>query len=322
MIEFISAPFAMVITILILPSWIRLVYKKGLVSKDMHKSNTKVADLGGLCILAGFLGGLLGFVGYHIFGQGILEHVDILFAGVCSVLIAAMIGFADDTLGWKIGLRQWHRVVLSLLAALPMVALNVGEATMNFPLFGEVYLGLLFPLVMIPLAIVGASNGFNMIAGFNGLESGMGILILSTLGWLSYVRGYSTAAVLAFAMVGALISFLIYNWYPAQIFPGNTMTYAVGALIGIVAILGNIEKFGFILFIPYFIECVLKSKGFMQKESFGKLQAGYLRNRYKKWYGLEHVAISLWYRATEQKVVLSLLAFEGVFILIALSIFY
>jgi len=60
----------------------------------------------------------------------------------------------------------------------------------------------------------------------------------------------------------------------------------------------------------------------MQKESFGKLQAGYLRNRYKKWYGLEHVAISLWHRATEQKVVLSLLAFEGVFILIALSIFY
>jgi len=133
-----------------------------------------------------------------------------------------------------------------------MVVLNVGESIIHIPFLGAVNIGLLFPLVVVPLAIIGASNGFNMLAGFNGLEAGMGILILSILGWLSYIRDYTVAAVLSFCMVGALLAFLIFNWHPARIFPGDTLTYPVGTLIAVVAILGNIEKFALILFIPIF----------------------------------------------------------------------
>ena len=86
-----------------------------------------------------------------------------------------------------------------------------------------------------------------------------------------------------------------------------------------IAIIGNIEKFAVILFIPYFLEGFLKARGRFQKESFGKLQKdGTLRNRYPKWYGCEHIAISaLKEKATEQRVVALLLCVQALFAVLA-----
>ena len=150
MIEFISLPFAMVVTAFILPFWIRGALEHGLVSKDVHKRGKHAANIGGLCIIAGFLAGVLFFVGYQIFVKGDAIATGYLFAALCSILIATVLGFADDILGWKIGLRQWHKVVLSLGVALPMVVLNAGESMMRIPFIGQVNIGLLFPLVVIP----------------------------------------------------------------------------------------------------------------------------------------------------------------------------
>ena len=62
-------------------------------------------------------------------------------------------------------------------------------------------------------------------------------------------------------MVGALIGFYIYNKFPAKVFPGDILTYSVGALIAGMAILGNFEKIAVFVFIPYIIETILKSRG-------------------------------------------------------------
>jgi len=165
-----------------------------------------------------------------------------------------------------------------------------------------------------------------MIAGFNGLETGMGILILSTLGLLAFDQGSIVGTVLALSMLGALLGFFCYNWYPSSIFPGDSLTYPVGTLIAIIAIIANIETFALILFIPYFFEFVLKARGKLQKESFGKLtEHGTLTNRYDKWYGIEHIMISFWknsrFKATEQKVVLSIFGIECCFIFFTLFLY-
>jgi len=317
---------SLLFTIVIIPPWVLRARKRKLVSKDMHKNNKTAVELGGVCVISGFLIGVMAFVGQEVFFNQSDSHIAI-FALLCSVLIATFIGLIDDILGWKIGLRKWHKVLLTLLAALPLVVLNIGESIMQMPFVGPMDLGLLFPLVLVPIAIIGSSNGFNMIAGFNGLEAGMGILIISTLGFFSFLQQELIAAVLAITMVGALIGFLCFNWYPAKIFPGDCLTYPVGTLIAIIAIVGNIEKFALILFIPYFIEVALKSRGFLQKESFGKLQEdGSLTKRYKKWYGLEHIMISFWehspFKSTEKKVVLSLYGIECCFIVLACLSFF
>jgi UDP-N-acetylglucosamine--dolichyl-phosphate N-acetylglucosaminephosphotransferase len=221
----------------------------------------------------------------------------------------------DDILGWKLGLKQWQKPLLCLFAALPVMMINIGQSSMLLPLIGEINLGILYPLLVVPLAISFAANGFNMLAGYNGLEAGMGIIILTTLGFLAWFsQGFPRVAMLAFVMVASLTAFLLYNKYPAKIFPGNTLTYTLGALIAIIAILSNTEKIALFLFIPYILEFLLKSRGNFKKESFAKPSNNSLDLPYKKIYGLEHLAIflikKLKRKAYEKDVVYTIISLE------------
>ena len=101
------------------------------------------------------------------------------------------------------------------------------------------------------------------------------------------------------------------------------LTYSIGALIGCIAILANVEKAALILFIPYFIEFFLKLRGLMQIESFAKLNPdGSLLLPEKKLYGIEHLAIliltKLKTKVTELKVVFSLYSLEIILAIIAI----
>jgi UDP-N-acetylglucosamine--dolichyl-phosphate N-acetylglucosaminephosphotransferase len=145
--------------------------------------------------------------------------------------------------------------------------LDAGHHTMTLPIFGPVNFGLAYPLIIIPVAIVGAANGFNMLAGLNGLEAGMGAIILGLMGYVSFVTGNPLISLIAFSAVAALLAFLVFNKYPAKIFPGNSLTYGIGALIAILAILGDMERIAAFLFIPYFAELLLKARYRFKLES-------------------------------------------------------
>ena len=95
-------------------------------------------------------------------------------------------------------------------------------------------------------------------------------------------------------MVVCLIAFYIFNIYPGKILPGDVLTYSIGALIAIIAILGNIEKVAIFFFIPYIIETGLKVKGNLKKESFAKVnEEGNLESPYEEFYSLTHISIAL-----------------------------
>jgi len=310
----VSVPF--VLTLIALPWWIKRAKKHGFVGKDMNKyGHPEVAELGGLIAVPSAVIGILLYVALQVFVYHTGAHTVILLAAVCSLLIAALIGFADDLLGWKIGLRQSQKVILSALIALPMMVINAGTSTMHVPFIGKVTFGLLYPLVIVPLAIIFSANAFNMLAGYNGLEAGLGIIALSALGGIAWLSGGKLAAVIAACIVTSLIAFILPNWYPARIFPGNAFTYAVGAAIAIVAIVGNIEKYALIVFIPFIIEFLLKARGRFQKESFAQPMSNRsLTQQYQEWYSLPHVALSFLSLCTkkpnERQAVSLLLLFE------------
>ena len=95
------------------------------------------------------------------------------------------------------------------------------------------------------------------------------------------------------------MAFLVYDWYPAKIFPGNSFSYAIGALIATLAILGNMERIGLFLFIPYFIEILLYFKAKVI-DNMGDVQAfakpsedRSLELPYEKIYDMTHFAIWL-----------------------------
>ena len=107
-------------------------------------------------------------------------------------------------------------------------------------------------VLMIVLVIVACSNGVNLTDGIDGLATGTSAIVGVVLGifaWLGgnvldagylnimYIPDSGEVAVFMSAFVGALIGFLWYNAYPAQVFMGDTGSLMLGGIIGVAAIL-------------------------------------------------------------------------------------
>ena len=126
-------------------------------------------------------------------------------------------------------------------------------------------------VIMIVIVITACSNGTNLTDGMDGLSTGTSAIVGVVLGifaYLSgnilnadylnimYIPGTGEIAVFMAAFVGALIGFLWYNSYPAQIFMGDTGSLAIGGIIGVCAILIRKELLLPILCGIFFVESV------------------------------------------------------------------
>ena len=307
--------------------WISKAPENGLIGCDMNKpGKPKVAEMGGVCVVFGFVLGILIYVGLMTFYLHEQDYMAIL-AVLCSVLMTCMIGMMDDILGWRKGLKQWQKPILTVFAAMPMVVINAGHSTMTLPIVGNIDWGILYPLLIVPIGIVGASNAYNMVAGYNGLEAGMGIIILSTLAYVAIVTDRPSAMILALCMVGALAAFLYFNWYPARVFPGDSMTYSVGALVACVAISGDMQKIAVLLYMPYAVDFVLQIRSGFRAEAFARVnEDGSLEMPCRGIYHLTHLAIALLKRTNrivyERDVVEVICFAEAIIVLIALVYFW
>ena len=280
-------------TYFILPYWIKKAHFNGLTGKDMHKKDKrKLAEGGGLAVLAGVSLGILLYVALKTFYFKDASKLIYIFALLSVLLISSIVGIIDDLIGWKKGLSKRIRVVIILFAAVPLMVINAGNSVMNIPFFGAVNFGMVYPLLIIPIGILGATTTFNFLAGYNGLEASQGIIILSALAIVTYLTGNAWLSLIALFMVASLIAFYFFNKFPAKVFPGDILTYSIGALIASIAILGDIEKIAVFFFIPYITEVVLKIRGKLKKESFAKINKdGSLEMPYKKIYSLTHLSV-------------------------------
>lgn len=281
------------VTFFIIPRWIKRALKFGFTGRDMNKySKEKIAEGGGLAVVAGFILAILAFISIKVFFLHDESNLVEIFSIITSFLMLAMIGITDGSLGWKVGLRRRERIIFCFFAAVPLMVINAGYHTISLPFFGNITLGLIYPLILIPLGIIGTSTTFNFLAGFNGLEAGQGILIISALSLTAYFTGQSWLALTGLCLILSLLAFWIFNKHPARVFPGDALTYPVGGMIAIMAILGNFERIAVFFFIPYIIEVGLKARGKLLKQSFGKPNKdNSLEMPYEKIYGLEHLAI-------------------------------
>ncbi len=242
----------------------------GMIGRDMNKRDRpEVPEMGGLALVAGFGAGVLLAVALEAFVPNLLPvELTALLAVLGTVLIATLIGVADDL----IGMGQWVKALLPLMAALPLVAIRSGQETMAIPFAGHVDLGLLYPLVLVPLGVTGAANAANMLAGFNGLELGVGLVAMGSLAGIAAGLGQMTALALLLAGIGAGLGLLIFNWYPARVFVGDVGTLSIGAVLAAACIVGDMELAGVLVILPYGVDFLLKaSHKFPSKGWWGEL---------------------------------------------------
>lgn len=314
-------------TYLAMPFWIKKAKQIGLLWEDMNKyqKEKNVAGSGGIIVVIGAIIGIFMYIAIQTFYFKNSDGISIqIFAMTTTLLLVSGIGLIDDLFGWKKGgLSKRSRIILVFFAAIPLMVINAGESNVL-----GIELGILFPLLAIPIGIVGATTTFNFLAGFNGLEARQGILLLSAMSIVMYLTGSSWLSVIGFCLVAALIAFYIFNSNPARVFPGDALTYAIGAAIASMAILGNAEKIAIFFFIPYILETILKLKGKLKKQSFGRPNPdGSLELPYEKIYGLEHVAIAILKKikpnkkAYEREVVTLINIFQIIIIILGFILF-
>jgi UDP-N-acetylglucosamine--dolichyl-phosphate N-acetylglucosaminephosphotransferase len=315
-----------------MPFWIRKAKTIGLVWKDMNKYEKpkNIAASGGIVVVLSFVLGVLFYIAVRTFSINFSDGVNLeIFALLSVILILSIIGIIDDLFGWRRGgLSKRTRIFLVLFASIPLVVINAGSSHLNLPFLGLVDIGIFYPLFFIPIGILGATTTYNFLAGFNGLEAGQGIIILSFLSYVAYITDSRWLSLIGLIMVSSLIGFWFYNKNPAKVFPGDSLTWSVGALIAIMAILGNFEKIAVFVFIPYIIEAILKLRGNLKKASFGKPNKdNSLEMPYDKIYGLEHLAIYTLKKLKpskkvyENEVVWLIHGFQLFFVILAFFIF-
>lgn len=295
-----------------LPPFIKRMHLRGIIGKDINKLHTPpVAEMGGTIVLLGFIFSAMVGLFLHTY-LGFLPQLDILpvLAAMLTIVLVGLLGIIDDLIGWKKGIRQYQHALFPIFAALPIMVLpqTIGSVGFDLPFIGVVSLGIWYSLIVVPIAITGASNAANMLAGLNGLEAGLGLISTMAMLLIAYWQAEYAVVILLIGMIGALLAFLQFNWFPAKVFPGDALTLMMGATIAAASIIGNMEKIGLMLFALYFIELLLKARTKMQAQSFGIPQQDGGLKAPEKMASLTHVVMRLgkgkW---NEEKVVIGLL---------------
>lgn len=281
-----------------IPYFIRFLKKLGLLVKDQNKRDKPFIPVsGGLVVVIGFLLGIFTFIFFRTFFIPTkiltMDNLVLLFASLLTIFIITLVGFLDDLLINKekdrsYGLSQWQKPLFTLFAAVPLIIISAGDTVMAIPLIGRFDLGILYPLVFVPLGVVGASNMVNLLGGINGVEAGMGLIYLGSLGLFAYVNQSYIASLIALMMFSSLLAFFIYNKYPAKIFPGDSLTYFLGGGLAVIAVVGNLERAAIIISIPFILEFFLKLRSRFKAQCYGEEINGKVKTNYTKYYSVVH----------------------------------
>lgn len=309
-------------TLLAMPWMIRYLKRVNLVVKDQNKKDRPLIPIsGGLAVMGGIFLGLMTYICIRTFVFNDTNLLLYFFAAMTSILLISVVGFIDDSIikrnkDASAGLKQWQKPLLTLIAAIPLVAIKAGVTSLTIPLIGNVNFGLLYPLVIVPIAVIFLSNAVNLLAGFNGLEAGLGIIYTGMLGLYAFTHGSYVASIIALTTFAALLAFIKFNWTPAKVFPGDSLTYLLGAVLACIAILGNMEKAVLIVSIPFLIEFILKATSRFKAQSFGYWKDGKICSLHgNKIYSLTHLFTRTG-KFTEKQIVVFLMLIELIFALL------
>jgi len=271
---------------------------------DSHLSKGTTPTMGGLIILFCSLGSVL-----------LWARMTSRYTVLALIVTAAMgvIGFLDDVLKLRQkrrgekneGLVERYKLVGQVVIGVLLgyylwqfpLSPNLPGASTTLPFYKYV---LVVPaaaalewiyVLFTTFILVGVSNSVNLTDGIDGLAAGLSAIAFATLAVFAYVIGRVDTSrylgvfylhnageltIFCAAMVGALIGFLWFNAYPAQVFMGDTGALALGGGIGAVAILLKSE---FLLIFIGFVFMV---------ETFSVLGQRFVFKYRRKRYGLEY----------------------------------
>jgi len=235
------------VTYVATPLVIRGGTKTGLTGRDLHKHGEhSVVRIGGVSMILGFVAATT------IAGLLPLDDKTML-AILLSSLLGVFIGLLDDLFT----LSRTVLVALTFFAGIPVVTFGVGSPIIYSWPGGPLDMGPFF-WILVPLTFAFLMNGVNIYAGFNGLEAGLGLITATSLGLSALILGSQESTLALLILSAVLLAFLRWNYSPAKIFPGNSGTYLIGAVLAAAIIVGDIRIAGVIAASPYIANFLLR----------------------------------------------------------------
>ena len=195
--------------------------------RKLHKDHTP--RLGGMAIFIAFV--------FSFFLWRPPIHEPSLRYLMAALLILFLVGLKDDV----VGMSPVKKLGLQMLVTIIVVIDGSGATRLTgmhgiFNIFDIPYWA---SILLTVFTIIVVTNAFNLIDGIDGLAAGLGLIATTTFGFWFYSTDNPVLASMTFALGGALLGILVFNFAPARIFSGDCGSLLMGFLIAIFAVRFN-----------------------------------------------------------------------------------
>ena len=254
----------------VLPHSIRKLRENRHVCLDMYKSGkVEIPTNGGMIILfTSYISITLLPLFVRVINQTNvvqLNMVDLSETSLAFLLVVsvyALYGLVDDL----VDIGRKLKLILPIAFGYPLITIInpeslwvplLGDFDLNSKVIENVSYSDLFRITIIPIYVMVVANLVNMHSGYNGLQSGLSIIIMTTLVIESWFDGKTEAIIPVGSFLGAMCAFWIFNKYPSSLFEGNIGSLLFGSIIGSIIVIQSYWWFGFFILIPHSINFVL-----------------------------------------------------------------
>ncbi|MGM9632041.1 MAG: phospho-N-acetylmuramoyl-pentapeptide-transferase [Eubacteriales bacterium] len=244
-IEFISVALAVFLITVVLERLIIPILKSHKVGQRIleigprwHKNKAGTPTMGGICFIMAILA-VLAIMAIIIASEGKARELIPLSLALGLATLNGMIGFFDDytklVKKQNEGFSAKQKIVLQSLAAIIyLVAMSLTDninTALHIP-FTSVTLELgAFYYVFAFVLIIGFVNSVNLTDGIDGLASSVTLVVGGFFSIVAFTLEMRMLALVGASLIGATVGFLVYNFYPARVFMGDTGSLFLGGLV-------------------------------------------------------------------------------------------
>ncbi|UFT98875.1 undecaprenyl/decaprenyl-phosphate alpha-N-acetylglucosaminyl 1-phosphate transferase [Radiobacillus kanasensis] len=238
---FVAGLACFILSLIITPFVKKVALRIGATDKpSQRKVHVKLMPrLGGLAIFSSFI------IGFVLFSEKNFNWIPI----IIGLFIITLLGVLDD----KFELPAKIKFGVQLLVAIITVIGGIQIEFITIPFLDRIEFGYLSIPITI-LWIVGVTNAINLIDGLDGLAAGVSSIALLTISGMAISLGNTFVALLGIMLLSSTLGFLVYNFYPAKIFMGDTGSLLLGYMISVLSLMGLYKNVTFFsLLIPVII---------------------------------------------------------------------
>ncbi|AZR73039.1 phospho-N-acetylmuramoyl-pentapeptide-transferase [Anoxybacter fermentans] len=234
------------ITIITGPGLIRILYRLKFgqqireVGPKSHLMKQGTPTMGGVMIILAIL------VSTFL----IVQLTDQILWSLFLTLGFGLIGFLDDLIKIvakrSLGLKAWQKIVGQLILSSLLAFYVIGEPELMEIMIPFTRQTLNLGFLMLPFVIfvvIGTVNAVNLTDGLDGLAAGVTIVVSLTFTLMLVLQGNMELAGFALILAGACVGFAWFNSHPAQVFMGDTGSFALGGALAAISIFSRTELF-------------------------------------------------------------------------------